>query len=149
MPGEDRPSHSKGVTVYTARTTREEKPAAVVFCSTYCVSQGENYAPGLVENVKIKNIATDRMTCLHCYNCGNVCYAPTECALHSKCPENSWQLRGFQAMGFVRSWRTLTKQANPPQGVWDVANCLGSLNPDINFVELVEIVLEEMDPEEE
>jgi hypothetical protein len=147
MPGEDQPAHSKGVTVYTARTTREPKPAAVVFCSTGCLSQGENYAPGLSANCSLKTIDKDRATCLHCYNCGNICYRPDECAIHRNCPDNSWQLRGFQAMGFVRSWRTLTGDKNPTHDAWEIANCLGSLNPDINFVELAEIVLEEIDAE--
>jgi hypothetical protein len=146
MSGEERESHFTSVNVYTARTTRDQKPAAVIFCSTICVSQGEMYAPGLSENATLKSVKPDRKVCLHCYNCGVLCYEPSECNMHPElCPDNSWQLRGFQAMGFIRSWRTLTEESNPSPDAWEIAQCLGSLNPDMNFVELAQIVREEIE----
>lgn len=128
--------------IYFVSSNSKNRKSGVAFCSMLCIAKAELYSEDITNHIRTIEVKPDNPACIHCFDCGGIIFTPliAGCSLHGNtCPDNIWNLRGFQVIGFLKTWKTLTHR-DADDEVLDLANDIGSDDSDINFVELVKII---------
>lgn len=115
--------------------------SGVAFCNIGCVAKAELYSEDVSTHIRTIKVEENNQACIHCFDCGEIVFEPLlDCALHgAQCPDNIWSLRGYQVIGFMKTWKTVTGGVASDKTL-DLAEYIGSNDPDYNFIELVKIV---------